>query len=80
MRALGDAPEVDHGRIVQPTLVLVGEEDTGTTPESTRRLAEAIPGARHHVVAASAHWVMLERPGEVAAAIREHLTAPAVSG
>ncbi len=73
MRALGTAPPIEHGDIRQPTLVLVGEEDRGTTPEHTRELADAIPGARHHVVPGGAHWVMLDQPAEVAHQIAAHL-------
>jgi 3-oxoadipate enol-lactonase len=73
MRALATVPPIDHRHITQPTLVLVGEEDLGTTPEATRDLAEAIPTAGHEVVPAGAHWVMLDRPREVARAIARHV-------
>jgi 3-oxoadipate enol-lactonase len=56
-----------------PTLVMVGEEDTLTPPDSARRLAAAIPGARLVVVPGAGHVTPLERPSETTAAILDFL-------
>lgn len=75
MTALGEVPAIDHGRIHQPTLLLVGEEDQGTPPSLARALADALAAdAEVRELPEAAHWVMLERPEEVAAAIRGHLS------
>jgi pimeloyl-ACP methyl ester carboxylesterase len=68
--ATGDA-EVgpDLGRITAPALAITGEDDPGSTPEMTRRLAAAIPGCRAETVPHTRHMLPLERPGALAAAI-----------
>ncbi|HEY0890438.1 MAG TPA: alpha/beta hydrolase [Nocardioides sp.] len=68
--ATGDA-EVgpDLGRISVPSLAITGQEDPGSTPEMTHRLAAAIPGCRAEVVPHTRHMLPLERPGALAAAI-----------
>jgi 3-oxoadipate enol-lactonase len=73
--ALRDAdltPEL--GRISAPTLVLGGELDISTPPETTAALAAAIPGARHQVLPA-AHLSNLEQRDAFTAALRAHLEA-----
>jgi 3-oxoadipate enol-lactonase len=49
-------------RIAVPTLVLVGEEDEVTPPDESRRMAEAIPGARLEVLRGAGHLSSLEAP------------------
>jgi YbgC/YbaW family acyl-CoA thioester hydrolase len=56
-----------------PTLVMVGAEDTLTPPETARRMAGAIPGARLVVVPGAGHVTPFERPSETTAAILEFL-------
>jgi pimeloyl-ACP methyl ester carboxylesterase len=56
-----------------PTLVVVGEDDTLTPPESARRMAAAIPGARLVIVPGAAHVPPVEQPAETTTAIREFL-------
>jgi pimeloyl-ACP methyl ester carboxylesterase len=59
-----------------PTLVVVGEEDAITPPESAERLAGAIPGARLVRIAGAGHLAPMERPGAVAAALGEFFAEP----
>jgi (E)-2-((N-methylformamido)methylene)succinate hydrolase len=68
--ATGDA-EVgpDLGRISAPALAITGQDDPGSTPEMTHRLAAAIPGCRAEVVPHTRHMLPLERPDALAAAI-----------
>lgn len=47
-------------RIAVPTLILVGEEDELTPPEESRRMAEAIPGARLEILQGAGHLSNLE--------------------
>ena len=61
------------GEIKSPTLVIAGSADQLTPVKYTRFLNEHIPGTRMVLVADAGHMVMLERPAEVAKAIREFL-------
>ena len=68
--ATGDAvvgPDLD--RISAPALAITGQDDPGSTPDMTHRLAAAIPGCRAEVVPHTRHMLPLERPGALAAAI-----------
>ena len=60
-------------RIACPTLVLCGENDRFVVPESSRLLAEKIPGAELRLFPQSDHLFFLEKTAEVTAAIREFL-------
>lgn len=68
--ATGDA-EVgpDLGRITAPALAITGQDDPGSTPEMTHRLAAAVPGCRAEILAHTRHMLPLERPDALAAAI-----------
>lgn len=57
----------------RPVLVLVGAEDTVTPPESARRMADVVPGARLETVAGAGHMAVVERPDAVAGALRPFL-------
>ncbi|MBC7226609.1 MAG: alpha/beta fold hydrolase [Thermoflexales bacterium] len=61
------------GEIAAPTLVITGSEDRMTPPKFGQWLAERIPGARFVLVEGAGHMVMLEKPDQVAGAIREWL-------
>lgn len=67
----------DLGRIASPTLVIAGEQDPATPPDSLREIAEAVPGARLEVLDPAAHLATYERPGAVAALLLEHFGAGA---
>lgn len=72
--ATGDAeigPEL--GRISVPSLAVTGELDPGSTPDMTRRLSEAIPGARTAVVPGARHMLPVTDPGELAAIIHHFI-------
>ncbi|MER7971551.1 MULTISPECIES: alpha/beta hydrolase [unclassified Streptomyces] len=59
------------GSIAVPALAVTGEDDPGSTPEMTRRLAAALPDCRAVVVPGARHMLPVERPRELAG----HLTA-----
>lgn len=61
------------GEIESPTLVIAGTADQLTPPRYARFLAEHIPDTRWVLVEGAGHMVMLERPAEVAGAVREFL-------
>lgn len=61
------APELH--RIAVPTLAITGELDPGSTPEMTRRLADAVPDARVEIVAGARHMLPVEAARTLAAAL-----------
>jgi pimeloyl-ACP methyl ester carboxylesterase len=61
----------DLCRIDAPTLAMTGENDPGSTPEMTRRLADSIPHCRAVVVPGARHMLPVERPRELV----DHLSA-----
>ena len=63
----------DLARIVCPTLVLVAENDILKGERFARIIADNVRGARLRVIPEAGHAVVVERPGEVAAAIAEFL-------
>lgn len=60
-------------RIRCPTLVLTGEQDSGSTPRMAEELARAIPQAALRVVPGQKHMLPVEGVEAVAAALREFL-------
>jgi pimeloyl-ACP methyl ester carboxylesterase len=64
-------PSVYHelSRIIAPTLVMVGEEDTVTVPAKAERIAAAIAGAKQVRIPRAGHIVTLEQPQAVTQAI-----------
>lgn len=65
------------GEIPAPTLVITGSEDRMTPAKFGQWLAERIPGARFVLIEGAGHMVMLEKPDQVASAVREWLKAVA---
>ena len=53
----------DLGRIKVPSLAITGQNDPGSTPEMTYRLAAALPDCRAVVVPGVRHMLPVERPG-----------------
>jgi pimeloyl-ACP methyl ester carboxylesterase len=49
-----------------PVLVLAGGQDWVCPPEQSRRITEAIPGARLVVLPQGGHWMMHQFPAEMA--------------
>lgn len=67
LHAMGARPD-SRGTLAAlraPTLVLVGQEDAVTPPESSKTMAAVIPGARYQVVQGAAHLAPMERADEV---------------
>ncbi len=60
-------------RIVAPTLVISGAEDTALPPEHQRLIAEAVPGARLELIADAAHILSVQHPTQVNDLIIDHL-------
>lgn len=65
-----------HARLAQvraPVLVVAGAEDRTFPVAETRRMAEAIPGARFEVLPGIGHLAALEAPGTVNALVERFL-------
>jgi pimeloyl-ACP methyl ester carboxylesterase len=58
------------GKIVAPTLVVVGEHDQPTPPERARRIAAGIAGSRLEIVANCGHSSTIEQPKVLTGLIR----------
>jgi pimeloyl-ACP methyl ester carboxylesterase len=56
-----------------PALVIAGTADRLTPAKFSRYLADHLPHASLRLIEGAGHMVMLERPGEVAALVREFL-------
>ena len=65
----------DVGRVTQPTLVLVGDDDL-VRLDHTVALYDALPAGRLCVVPGASHAVVIERPQLVAALITDFLQGP----
>jgi pimeloyl-ACP methyl ester carboxylesterase len=53
------------GKFNRPTLIMMGELDTGSTPDMARKLAGMIPGAECSIIAGGRHMMPVEMPDEV---------------
>ena len=78
IRALGGVitrlpVEGELGKIRMPVLVLSGEQDTAVVPARSRRLADAIAGAKFTLIPRAGHTSSIEEPEEVNRALREFL-------
>ncbi len=68
-------PVADLTRIDVPTLVVVGDEDTLTPPLVSRRMAQAINGARLVILRGAGHLSNIEQPALFNTEVGEFLTA-----
>lgn len=68
MAARPDSFDVLTGLDV-PALVVVGEEDALTPPESSRAMADALPNSELVVIAGAGHMTPLEAPGALSDAV-----------
>jgi pimeloyl-ACP methyl ester carboxylesterase len=63
----------DLDKLAIPALILVGDQDVMTPPDSSRFLQGKMPFSRLTVIPGAGHMVMLERPREVNQAILEFI-------
>ena len=61
--------------ITAPTLVICGEQDTGTTPAQAREIADAVPGAVLELIPHAAHLANIEQPVAFTNALLKHVIA-----
>lgn len=55
-------PQADAAAVTSPTLLITSDADLLVAPEAARRLAAAIPGARHVTVDDTGHTIPIEQP------------------
>jgi pimeloyl-ACP methyl ester carboxylesterase len=73
--ATGDAElATELHRITVPVLAVTGEDDPGSTPEMSYRIAERIPGTKVHVIPGARHMVPDTHPEPLATLIAELIT------
>jgi len=63
------------GAIGAPTVVVAGVEDPATPPAHAEAIVARVPGARLELLSPAAHLANVERPGQVARIVAEHLGA-----
>ncbi len=70
-------PSVLHeiASVACPTLVIGGTEDRGLDPQDSRRIAQAIPGARFVMLDGVGHSAPIEVPDVITGAVRGHVAA-----
>jgi 3-oxoadipate enol-lactonase len=73
-RAVAKAPSIKREDIGQPTMLVVGDHDRSTPIAMAEELHREIPVSRVRVLANAGHWLPLEHPDALAAAILEFLT------
>lgn len=73
-RVLGDPPDLSGGLSGVPALVFAGEHDTVSSPAQQREFAATIEGSRFLTIGESDHWVVLERPDDVADLVARFVT------
>lgn len=69
-----DPCEAEAVRIIAPTLVMVGDEDSATPPAKSHRLLELITDTVFHEIPGAGHSASMERPAEVTAILEAFLS------
>ena len=73
----GMAERVDSTRDLEhinlPTLIVIGEEDTFSTPADGELMRQSIPGSRLKIIPKAGHYAPWERPEAVAPLLRQFL-------
>ncbi|HEX6412372.1 MAG TPA: alpha/beta hydrolase [Burkholderiales bacterium] len=62
--ALAEMQPADTARIACSTLLVTGEEDAVSPPQSVRMMAQKISGSRVEVLRGCGHWTPVEKPAE----------------
>ena len=75
--ALAEAQSADTARIDCPSLLVTGDEDVVSPPQSVRGMAQKIAGSRVEVLRGCGHWTPVEKPEECVALLKTWLSRPA---
>ncbi|WP_417247284.1 3-oxoadipate enol-lactonase [Celeribacter sp.] len=72
--AIRDADyRADLGQITQPTLVIVGAEDSSTPPELVEEMAHNLPSSVFHKINHAGHLPCVEQPAAFVDLLHQHL-------
>ena len=69
--ALAEMQAADTTKIACPTLLVTGDEDVVSPPQSVRMLAQKIAGSRVEVLRGCGHWTPVEKPDECIALLKQ---------
>jgi len=69
--ALADMQAADTSKIVCPALLVTGDEDAVSPPQSVRMMGQKIAGSRVEVIRGCGHWTPVERPDECIALLKQ---------
>jgi pimeloyl-ACP methyl ester carboxylesterase len=72
--ALADAKAAEHGKIVCPVRLIVGDQDPVTPFTSAQKLQESLSNANLHTLKNTGHWATIEAAEQSAGLLREHLS------
>jgi 3-oxoadipate enol-lactonase len=72
--ALAEAQAADTTRIACPTLLVTGDEDVVSPPQSVRMMAQKISGSRVEVLRGCGHWTPVEKPEECMDLLKQFLS------
>ncbi len=62
-------------KIKAPTLIIVGEDDTVTPPEYSRKIHQKVENSRLEIIKNAGHLILYEKPKELNKLIEEFLTS-----
>jgi len=69
--ALAEMQPADTSRIACPTLLVTGDEDAVSPPQSVRMLGQKIAASRVEVLRGCGHWTPAEKPDECIALLKQ---------
>jgi len=72
--ALAEAQAADTSRITCPTLLVTGDEDVVSPPQSVRVMGQKISGSRVEVLRGCGHWTPVEKPDECIELLKQFLS------
>ena len=77
--ALAEMQSADTSRITCPTLLVTGEEDVVSPPQSVRMMGQKIAGSRVEVLRGCGHWTPVEKPEECISILNRFYTQRSAS-
>ena len=69
--ALAEMQSADTAKIACPTLLVTGDEDVVSPPQSVRMMGQKIAGSRVEVLRGCGHWTPAEKPDECIALLKQ---------
>jgi pimeloyl-ACP methyl ester carboxylesterase len=69
--ALAEMQAADASKIACPTLLVTGDEDVVSPPQTVRMMAQKIAGSRVEVLRGCGHWTPVEKPDECISLLKQ---------